>query len=83
MQTSAHDLGVLERGREQFDFLADLADFLEDAAVAFEMVRQNGAVKFFAADARLAPAKIKHAAGAAGNQLIGEQPDHARAARAN
>ena len=77
------DLGVLERGREQFQFLADLADFLEDAVVAFEVVRQDRAVKFFVADARLAPAIIKHAARAAGNELIGEQPDDARAAPAN
>ena len=39
MQTSRDDLGVLERGREQLQFLADLADFLEDAVVAFEVMR--------------------------------------------
>jgi hypothetical protein len=71
------DFGVLERGREQLQFLADLADFLEDAVVAFEVVRQDGAVKFLIADARLAPAEIKHAARAAGNELIREQPDDA------
>ena len=77
MQASRNDLGVLEGGREQFQFFANLADFLVGAGVAFEVVRQNRAVKFFVADARLAPAKIKHAAGAAGNELIGEQPDDA------
>ncbi len=68
-------LGVLERGREQLQFLADLADFHEDAVVAFDVVRQDGAVKFFAADPGLAPAEIKDAARAAGNELVGEEPD--------
>ena len=72
-----HDPGVFDGGGEQFQFLADLADFLEDAGIAFEVVRQHGAEKFFVADARLAPVIIKHAAGAARNQLIGEQPDDA------
>ena len=72
-----HDPGVFDGGGEQFQFLADLADFLEDAVVAFEVVRQDRAGKFFVADARLPPAKIKHAAGAARNQLVGEQPDDA------
>ena len=71
------DLGVLERGREQLQFLANLADFLVGAGIAFEVVRQDRAVKFFVADARLAPVIVKHAAGAAGNELIGEQPDDA------
>ncbi len=35
------DLGVLERGREDFQFLADLRHFVEHAAAAFEVVRQQ------------------------------------------
>ena len=72
-----HDPGVFDGGGEQFQFFADLADFLEDALIAFKMVRQHRAGKFFVADARLPPAIIKHAAGAARNQLVGEQPDDA------
>ena len=51
------DLGVLERGREEFQFLADVGDFIEHAAAAFEVVRQDGPVKFFTANARLPPAE--------------------------
>ena len=40
-------------------------------------MRQHRAEKFFVADARLPPAIIKHAARAARNQLVGEQPDDA------
>ena len=72
-----HDPGVFEGGSEQFQFIADLADFLEDARVAFEVVRQQRAEEFFIADARLPPAIIKDAAGAARNELVGEQPDDA------
>ncbi len=67
----------LRAGASSLQFLADLADFLVDAGIAFEVVRQDRAVKFFVADARLAPVIIKHAAGAAGNELIREQPDDA------
>src|SRR5689334_20182251 len=66
--------GVLEGRGEQFEFFADLADFLEDTIVAFEMVRQHRAVKLFTADAGLPPTIIKHAARAARDQLVGKQP---------
>src|SRR5208282_1573486 len=67
--------GVLEGGREQFQFIADLADFHEHAVVALDVVRKDGAVKFFAANPGLTPAEKKDAARAAGNELIGEEPD--------
>ena len=70
-----NDLGVLERGREQFQFVADLADFHEHAVVALGVVREDGAVEFFAANPGLTPAEIKDAARAARDELIGEEPD--------
>src|SRR5438067_9934146 len=55
---------VLERRRQQFQFFSDLADFLEHAVIAADMTGDNPAVKFFTADAWLAPAEIQDAAGA-------------------
>ena len=74
----SHDLGALERRREQFEFFADLADFLVDPAGTFQMVGQDRAVKFLGAKPRLAPAEEQDGRGTAGNQLIGEHPQHAR-----
>ncbi len=52
-----NNLGALERRRKHGQFFADLADLLIDAAGTFEMMRQNGTVKFLRAETRLAPAK--------------------------
>ena len=73
-----HDLGALERGRKEFEFLANLADFLIDPVGTFEMMGQDGAVKFLGAESRLAPAEKQNGRGPAGNQLIREHPEHAR-----
>lgn len=59
------DPAAFEDGSEHAQFLADLADFLVNTAAAFAVVAENAAVEFFGADPRLAPIKIKDAAGAA------------------
>src|SRR5271157_2296719 len=60
-----HDPGILECGRQQSELLANLADFLVDPAGTFEMMGQDGAVKFFRAEARLAPTKKQYGRGPA------------------
>ncbi len=71
------DLGALDDRREQFYLLADLADFLEHAGVAFDVLGQNRTVEFLTADPGLPPAEIKDAGRAPGKKLVGEQPDQA------
>ena len=71
--------GALERRRQNFQFLADLGDFVEHAAAALEIVRQDGAMEFFRAEPRLAPAEKQNGRRAARNQLVGEHPQHAGA----
>ena len=57
----SRDFCVFKRGSEQFEFFTDLADFLENARVAFKVMRQNSAMKFLIADARLTPGIVKNA----------------------
>ena len=46
-----HDTRAFERRSQQLDLFADLADFLERAAVGLDMVRHHRAEKFFKTDA--------------------------------
>ena len=74
-----HDPGSLEHRRQQFHFIANVADFPVNPVVTAAVVRQHAPVELFRTDPRLPPEEVKQAGGAAGNRLVSEQPDDARA----
>src|ERR1051325_7876726 len=73
------DVAVFDGRREQFHFVAQLGDFLVDAAILAGGMRKHSAVEFFCAKARLTPAEKENGSRAARNQLISKHAQHAGA----
>ena len=70
------DLGILDRGRQQLHFLANMRNFFENTIFAMSLVIQNTTIKLFRSNSRLSKEKVKHTTSASRNQLICEQADN-------
>ncbi len=63
---------------EQFEFVADLRDFLEHPVIGATAVREDSTVKLLGPKPRLPPAEEQNGIRPARNQLIREHAQHAR-----